>query len=121
MLNFCLLPVIYGLDYNLVSVWLLVMHTYFPFAGHTLLALCACSGEGHMKTDVDAVHKRICQLLAVVRTPSQAPAFVSVMKAAELEEQRRNERLVGHKRVDVLLSTSLLDQATRERYNDNGT
>ena len=47
-----------------------------------------------MKADVDAVHKRICHLLAVIRTPSQAPAFFSIEKAALLEEQRKSQQLV---------------------------
>ena len=54
-----------------------------------------CSGAEHMKVDVDAVHKRICHFLAVIRTPSEAPAFVNIEEAAVLEEDRKNEELVG--------------------------
>ena len=53
-----------------------------------------CSGEEHMKADVDGVHKRICHLLGVLRTPSQTPAFLGIDKAAALEEQRKNQQLV---------------------------
>jgi len=47
-----------------------------------------------MKADVDAVHKRICHLLAVIRSPTELPAFLSIEKAAALVEQRKSQQLV---------------------------
>jgi len=48
-----------------------------------------------MKVDVEAVHTRICQLLGVIRTPTLPPAFVSIEKGAQMEEQRKSSLLVG--------------------------
>ena len=47
-----------------------------------------------MKVDVDAVHRRICHLLAVIRSPSHAPAFLSIEKAAAIAKERTNQQLV---------------------------
>jgi len=55
---------------------------------------CLCSSTEHMKADVDAVHKRICHLLAVIRSPSEPLSFLSIEKAALLEKQRKNQQLV---------------------------
>jgi len=48
-----------------------------------------------MKVDVEAVHTRICHLLAVIRTPAALPAFVSIEKGAKQEEQRKGSLLVS--------------------------
>ena len=48
-----------------------------------------------MKVDVDAVHKRICHLLAVIRTPGETPAFTNIAKAAQVDKERRNQQLVS--------------------------
>ena len=56
--------------------------------------MARCSGEEHMKADVDGVHKRICQFLAIIRTPMQAPPFVNIEKAAHLEQDRKSRQLV---------------------------
>jgi len=53
-----------------------------------------CSGNEHMKVDVDAVHKRICHLLAIIRTESEAPPFVSIQQADVLDKERKNQQLV---------------------------
>ena len=47
-----------------------------------------------MKVDVDAVHKRICHLLAIIRTESEAPPFVSIQQADVLDKERKNQQLV---------------------------
>ena len=63
---------------------------------------CLCSGEEHMKVDVDAVHKRICHLLAVIRTTTEPPPFLSIEKGALLEEQRKSQLLVLLNAADAL-------------------
>jgi len=52
-----------------------------------------------MKVDVDAVHRRICHLLAVIRTPSEAPPFSNIAQAALIDQERRNQQLVSWTRL----------------------
>jgi len=68
--------------------------THPPHLRNKFLVTALCSGEEHMKVDVDAVHRRICHLLAVIRSPSHVPAFLSIEKAATLAKQRKNQQLV---------------------------
>jgi len=64
-----------------------------------------------MKVDVDAVHKRICHFLAIIRTSSEEPAFTSIEEGAMFDQERKNQQLVQY----VIERTSLYGLRPTER------
>ena len=64
-----------------------------------------------MKVDVDAVHKRICHFLAIIRTSSDVPAFTSIEEGAMFDQERKNQQLVQY----VIERTSLYGLRPTER------